>query len=128
MKITAALGYIGMVALLTACATITRGENDTLVINTSPAGAQVAVNNGKSCTSTPCAIEMPRRSEVVLTITKARCTPVQVGITHKTADGGSAAMAGNVLVGGIIGLAVDASTGATQDLVPNPVNVTLQCR
>ena len=117
-----------MAALLAGCATITRGENDTLVINTTPAGAQVEVNNGKSCTSTPCAIEMPRRSNVVLTISKARCTPVQVAVTHRTADGGSAAMAGNILVGGIIGLAVDASTGATQDLVPNPVTVTLQCR
>jgi hypothetical protein len=36
-------------------------------------------------------------------------------------------VAGNVLVGGIIGLGVDAATGASQDLVPNPLKVTLQC-
>ena len=34
-------------------------------------------------------------------------------------------MAGNVLVGGLIGAAVDASTGAMKSLVPNPVAVTL---
>ena len=35
-------------------------------------------------------------------------------------------MAGNVLVGGIIGVGVDAASGAALDLTPNPVVVTLQ--
>jgi hypothetical protein len=35
-------------------------------------------------------------------------------------------VAGNVLVGGVIGLGVDMYTGASQDLVPNPVKVTLE--
>ncbi len=34
-------------------------------------------------------------------------------------------MAGNVLVGGLIGAGVDAISGATKDLKPNPVNVRL---
>ncbi len=37
-------------------------------------------------------------------------------------------MAGNVLVGGIIGAGVDASSGAVLELVPNPVEVQLECR
>jgi len=48
-------------------------------------------------------------------------------VTHKTADAGAAGVAGNILVGGIIGLGVDAATGASQDLVPNPVEVKLEC-
>lgn len=70
---------------------------------------------------------MPRRSELVVDITKASCRPVEVNVTHKTANSGAAGVAGNVLVGGIIGLGVDAATGASQDLVPNPVEVTLDC-
>jgi hypothetical protein len=35
-------------------------------------------------------------------------------------------MAGNVLVGGLIGAGVDVATGAMLDLSPNPVNVTLE--
>jgi hypothetical protein len=31
------------------------------------------------------------------------------------------------LVGGIIGLGVDAATGASQELVPNPLTLNLQC-
>jgi hypothetical protein len=34
-------------------------------------------------------------------------------------------MAGNVLIGGIIGMGVDAATGATNSLKPNPVHVHL---
>jgi len=34
-------------------------------------------------------------------------------------------MAGNVLLGGIIGAGVDAATGATKKLTPNPIRVTL---
>ena len=40
---------------------------------------------------------------------------------------GGAAVAGNILVGGIIGLGVDAATGAGKELTPNPVQVTLDC-
>jgi chorismate mutase len=47
-------------------------------------------------------------------------------VTHRTAGGGSAGMAGNVILGGLIGAVVDSNNGATQDLVPNPLTVTLE--
>lgn len=34
-------------------------------------------------------------------------------------------MAGNVILGGLIGAGVDAATGATKDLKPNPIEVKL---
>ena len=135
----ALIGGVGMERIVTiglclaffsasGCATITRGKHDVLQINTNPSGAQVQTSNGFSCASTPCAIKMPRRSELVVNITKARCQPIAINVTHRTADAGAAGVAGNVLVGGLIGLAVDASSGASQDLVPNPVEVDLACR
>lgn len=130
MKINAiakAIGIAGILALASGCATITRGSEDVLEIQSTPAGAQVSTSNGYSCSSTPCALKMPRRSELVVTVSKKGCRSAQVNVTHKTADAGAAGVAGNVLVGGIIGLAVDASSGASQDLVPNPVVVNLQC-
>ena len=113
--------------LLANCATVTRGTSDVLQVNTDPVGAQVQTSNGYSCGSTPCVIKMPRRSEFVATITKPGCETARVNVTHRTAGGGAAGVAGNVLVGGIVGLGVDAATGASQELVPNPVNVTLDC-
>ncbi|MGN7867681.1 translation initiation factor 2 [Paracoccus sp. 22332] len=110
------------------CATITRGSNDALIVNSTPTGAQVKMSDGQTCNNTPCTFKVPRKSELNVLITKDGCKHQQVRVTNRVASGGSAAMAGNVLVGGIIGAGVDASSGAMLDLVPNPVEVTLDCR
>ncbi|WP_375284958.1 hypothetical protein [Marinicauda pacifica] len=68
---------------------------------------------------------MPRRSEFVATVERDGYETVQVNVTHQVSGAGGAGMAGNVLVGGLIGVAVDAGTGAMNDLVPNPVVLTL---
>jgi len=115
-------------ALLSGCATITRGQNDVLLVNTAPADATVTLSTGEECTGPACSFRLPRRSEIDVTIAHPRCQPQTIHVTHQTASDGSWGMAGNVLVGGIIGLGVDAATGASQDLVPNPVNATLECR
>lgn len=115
-------------SVLVGCTTITRGSQDALLIETVPSNAQVRLSNGMSCSSTPCALRMPRRSDVVLNITRKGCEPSIVNVTHRTANAGAAGMAGNVLVGGLVGIAVDASTGASQELIPNPVKVELSCK
>ena len=111
---------------LAACATVTRGSEDAWVINSEPSGAKVETTNGHQCPATPCAIKMKRKSEFTATITKAGYKPATVQVSHKTAGAGAAGVAGNVLVGGVIGLGVDLYSGASQDLVPNPVTVTLE--
>lgn len=123
MRITVAA--ISSLLLLANCATVTRGTGDVLQVDTNPAGAQVRTSNDHSCGSTPCAIKMPRRSELVVIIAKPGCETARVNVTHRTASGGAAGVAGNVLVGGIVGLGMDAATGASQELAPNPVDVTL---
>lgn len=111
---------------LSACATVTRGTTDVWVITTDPGGARVETSNGYFCDATPCAIKMPRRSDFTATVTKAGYKVAKVTVTHKTGGAGAAGVAGNVLVGGIIGIGVDAYTGASQDLVPNPVHIILE--
>ncbi len=111
---------------LAACATVTRGSEDAWVINSEPSGAKVETTNGHQCPATPCAIKMKRKSEFTATLTKPGYKPATVQVTHKTAGAGAAGVAGNVLVGGVIGLGVDLYSGASQDLVPNPVTVTLE--
>ncbi|WP_210247459.1 hypothetical protein [Neoaquamicrobium microcysteis] len=39
--------------------------------------------------------------------------------------GGAAGLAGNILIGGVIGAGVDVATGATLDHHPNPANIYL---
>ncbi len=111
---------------LAACATVTRGSNDAWMVDSDPSGARVETTNGHMCASTPCAIKMSRKSEFTATISKPGYKPATVQVTHKTANAGAAGVAGNVLVGGLIGIGVDMATGASQDLTPNPVKVTLE--
>lgn len=128
MKKIAILTTLIGCTVLAGCATITRGSNDVLEIQSTPIGAKVTTSNGYQCEATPCAIKMPRKSEFDVVIEKPGYKTARVHVTHKIADGGGAAMAGNVLVGGIIGAGVDAGTGATLDLIPNPIVVTLERR
>lgn len=118
----------GMMAMVAGCATITRGTNDVLVVKSSPGAAQVQLSDGQSCDGTPCSFKVPRKSELNVLVTKDRCQPQQIRVTNHIAGAGGAAMAGNVLVGGLIGAGVDASSGAMRDLIPNPVEVELDCR
>lgn len=111
---------------LGACATVTRGSKDAWVVNSEPTGAKVETTNGHSCPATPCAIKMSRKSKFTATLTKPGYKPAQVQVSHKTANAGAAGVAGNVILGGVIGLGVDMATGASQDLVPNNVLIKLE--
>lgn len=98
-------------ASLADCATITRGKNDVLVVQSSPSGAQVELSDGQTCNNTPCTFKLPRKSELNVLIKKDGCEAQQVRVTNKVSGAG-----------------VDASTGAMLELIPNPVDVTLSCR
>ena len=113
------------VAVLGGCATITRGSTEAFIINSTPSGANVRLSSGETCI-TPCTLERKRKKEFVVFISKTGFEPVQVSIVSQVAGAGAAGMAGNIIFGGIIGAAVDIGTGATKELIPNPVRVTLQ--
>lgn len=122
-----ALLALALIAPLCACATITRGTTQAFTVETDPNGAQVSTSNGLSCDSTPCTFaRVAREAEFTVTITKDGYRTVTHNVTHQTAGGGAAGMAGNVILGGLVGAAIDGNSGATQDLVPNPLRVTLE--
>ena len=111
---------------LGACATVTRGSHQAWTVETTPGGAAAKTNIGFACDATPCTWKMQRKKEFDITITKPGFKPYTTHITNQIGGKGGAALAGNVLVGGIIGIGVDAATGASKDLTPNPLKVTLE--
>jgi hypothetical protein len=123
-SMTLALLAIG--AGVSGCATVTRGTHEVFTVNTVPPNASVKTSNGRSCDATPCSFTMNHRDNFDVTISKPGYKDWQGHVTHQFSSGGGAALAGNVLVGGLVGLTVDAASGATQKLVPNPLNVTLE--
>lgn len=117
---------VALIAPLAACATITRGTTQAFTVETEPGGAAVSTSNGLTCPATPCTFaRVPRESEFTVTVSKPGYQTSTHTVTHETAGGGGAAMAGNVLVGGLIGAAIDGNNGATQNLVPNPLRISL---
>lgn len=112
-------------ASLAGCATITRGTTTEFTVESTPPAAAVKTSTGFTCVSTPCTFKMPRKEAFSVTVTKAGFKSSTTKVESKIAGKGAAGMAGNVLVGGIIGIGVDAASGAMNDLTPNPLKVTL---
>jgi hypothetical protein len=110
---------------LSGCATITRGTTQDFSVTSTPPGAAVKTSTGFECAATPCTFKMPRKNPFTVEIKLEGYQTETVNVESKVAGSGAAGMAGNVLVGGLIGIGVDATSGATKDLVPNPVTVTL---
>ena len=110
---------------LSACGSIVRGTDEPIAFLSDPPGAQVTTTKGYACPLTPCSIKVERSDEFDATITKAVYTSQIVPVRTKLTGNGGASFAGNILVGGVIGMGVDAATGAALDQTPNPVSVVL---
>ena len=123
-SIVVALFLVG--AAVSGCATVTRGTHEVWTVTTVPSNASVRTSNGRACDATPCSFKMDHRDNFDVTIAKPGYKEWHGHVTHEFSSGGGAALAGNVLVGGLVGITIDAASGATQKLVPNPLNVTLE--
>jgi hypothetical protein len=108
----------------TSCATITRGNHDRLSVVSEPPGANVTLSSGEEGV-TPTTFVKSRRDNFMVTVSKQGYIPQSVKVESKVSPTGGTAMAGNILVGGLIGAAVDSCSGAVNSLYPNPVSVHL---
>jgi predicted lipid-binding transport protein (Tim44 family) len=108
-----------------SCATITRGVHDKLTVTSDPSGANVVLSTGERGV-TPTKFVKERKTEpFTVTVSKPGYVPETVKVESKFGGTGGGAMAGNLLLGGAIGIGVDAGTGAYKSLYPNPVLVHL---
>jgi len=103
------------------CATIINGTTQKIPFNSNPSGATVKTSDGMECT-TPCSLELKRKIDHMVTIEKTGYEPFQLNL-HSVISG---TVAGNILLGGLIGWGVDAGTGGEDKLVPDKVDVTLK--
>ena len=101
--------------LLAGCATIIRGTEQDVTVDTAPAGAQVEFSNGKSCTS-PCSIAARRNQNLDVHISMDGCTPQTAFVRPRLSAGG-----------GLLGGLPDYATGAIYDLQPSQLSFALQC-
>jgi hypothetical protein len=119
------LFVLAIAGLTGACATVLRGTTEGVGFNSSPSGAEVHTSNGLGCV-TPCTLTINKNEEFIATFEKPGFIPQQIPVSRQVVGGGVAATAGNIIAGGIIGLGVDAATGAGYEHTPNPVSALLQ--
>jgi hypothetical protein len=110
---------------LTSCATITRGVHEKLSVVSDPPGANVSLSTGEKGV-TPAKFAKERRGDpFTVTVSKPGYATEVITVKSHVGGTGGTAMAGNLLLGGAIGMGVDAGTGAYDSLYPNPVSVKL---
>ena len=110
-----------MLPLISSCATITTGRHQKIPIRSHPDGATAACGN--QTTITPGELTLLRGEGPYTVKIKKDGYWEETVILKKTLCGSTA---GNVLIGGIIGVGVDAATGAIYKLVPEEIDVTLK--
>ena len=121
-------GIVALCAVVGGCASVTRGTTENLTIVSTPPGAEATISgldNPTACV-TPCTVVVKRNADISVSVAKQGYEPQVVQLTKEIPAAGAAGFAGNVLIGGLVGMGVDAVTGAATDHKPNPVDVTLQ--
>lgn len=104
------------VVSLSACATIMHGTGQDVGISSTPTNARVTVDN-KPLGNTPVVAKLSRKDNHIIRIELEGYQPFEATVTRKT----SGWVWGNIVFGGLIGLAVDAISGGLYDLRPEQV-------
>ena len=91
----------------TGCATFLNDDNQMVAFNTTPDGARVAID-GIAMGDTPIVLPVPRKGgDKLITFTKSGYKTVNYELKNTL----NMALAGNIILGGGIGLIVDAISG-----------------
>lgn len=106
---------------LTSCATIMHGTRQSIGIASNPTNATVYVDQSYMG-STPIIVEMSRKDNHIVRIELAGYQPYEAVFSRQL----SGWVFGNVVFGGIIGLAVDAISGGIYRLTPEQVEAELR--
>jgi hypothetical protein len=107
--------------VLTNCATIVNGTKQQVTFYSTPSKANVVVD-GASVGMTPMFLELTRKSDHFVKIQIDGYIPYEIKLTKKV----DAIIIGNILIGGLIGIIIDASTGAMYKLTPKDINPVLE--
>lgn len=107
--------------LIIGCATIMQGTKQNIGISNNPSGAKVIID-GRIIGNTPLTEELSRKDNHFVKIELDGFIPYETTLTRKL----SGWVAGNIIFGGLIGLAVDAITGGMYKLTPEQIQAELK--
>lgn len=126
MKVLRLLACLAALAATSACATIIRGTAQDFTVNSEPDGARAVLSTGEVCEATPCTFRRSRNEAFTVVVSRPGYVTEEHQIRNPwSGKGATTGMVGNAILGGAIGVGIDAATGANRDLTPNPLMVTL---
>jgi hypothetical protein len=112
----------GAYTLLSGCATIVHlGSNEELSVSSDPSGATVVID-GTERGVTPLATKVERKKDHAVVLTKEGFEENQSRVESHI----SWWIAGNVILGGLVGILVDVMSGGGYTIEPDKVAVTLK--
>jgi len=122
MKKIQILLFAAFVFGLSSCATIILGSRQSVGISSSPSSAKIFINN-EEVGVTPKTVDIKKNDakSFRVRIELEGYEPYETVLTRKT----SGWIAGNILLGGLIGLAVDFGTGGAYILSPEHIDAEL---
>lgn len=114
------LRLLGCALSFSGCASIINGSTQKVKISSQPSGAAIRID-GTGSGVTPSVAELSRKGSHRVELTLNGFRPYEIVLEPKF----NGATLGNMAVGGIIGLAIDGSTGAGNTLHPEKVEAVL---
>jgi len=111
----------GLLVFSAGCATIMHGSKQDIAVSSTPSGATVMVDNQQMGT-TPTTVNLTRKDRHVISLDAPGYKRYDLQLTRGT----SGWVWGNLVFGGIPGLAIDAITGSLYKLSPDNVAATLE--
>jgi len=112
---------LGLLAsLASGCATAVNGTTQPISLSSNPSGAEIYVD-GQPMGKTPGVVTLSRGSDHHIELRKEGYLPHTVPLARQR----STATLGNIYVGGLVGMGVDALSGANYKFVPECYNANL---
>ena len=112
---------VGAAAITAGCATIMHGSEQEIAVSSQPSAATVTIDN-VGMGNTPVTVRLARKHPHTVRITLAGFQPFELNVTRHV----SGWVWGNIIFGGLIGLAVDAGTGGLYELSPEQIMGQMQ--
>lgn len=127
MKTFKYIAVVLVMVLLTGCASVVNGPRQKVQFSSEPTNAKVVVHSLRTnkedlIFTTPAVKELDREGEYTVTFVKEGYKKHEKEIKR----GINLLLFGNAVIGGIIGIVVDMSTGAAYRLTPNQVHAELE--
>ncbi|MBN2227277.1 MAG: hypothetical protein JW763_07910 [candidate division Zixibacteria bacterium] len=116
------IGTLILLVALTGCGTLFNGSLEAVKVDANPYNTKVTTQPESGDHKTPTILRLERKNSYLLTFSRNGYESKQVLITRK-ADVGIVIL--DVLFTGLIGVIVDATTGAWYNLDPTFISVTL---